>query len=195
MTAEIIIVSGLPRSGTSLMMQLLDAGGVEVVTDNLRTADTDNPRGYYEFEQVKRVKQDGSWLPDVRGKAVKMVSQLLPDLPPTERYRVVFMERDFAEMLDSQERMLQRLGRPAIPREEIIPAFTMHLQRVHQWLARQPHMVALCVGYRSLVEGAEAEVARVNEFLGGRLNVAEAVRVVDPSLYRNRAAHPVRERT
>jgi hypothetical protein len=98
-------------------------------------------------------------------------------------------------MLDSQERMLQRLGRPAIPREEIIPAFTMHLQRVHQWLARQSHVVTLRVGYKSLVEGAEAEVARVNEFLGGRLNVAEAVRVVDPSLYRNRAAHPVRERT
>jgi hypothetical protein len=195
MTDDIIIVSGLPRSGTSLMMQVLDAGGVGVVTDNVRTADTDNPRGYYEFEQVKRVKQDASWLPGVRGKAVKMVSQLLPDLPPTERYRVVFMERDFAEMLNSQEQMLQRLGRPAIPREEIIPAFTMHLQRVHQWLARQPHMVALRVGYRSLVEGADVEVARVNEFLGGRLNVAAAMRVVDPSLYRNRAAHPVRERT
>ena len=99
------------------MMQILDAGGVEVVTDNLRTADSDNPRGYYEFEKVKQVKRDASWLPGIRGKAVKMVSQLLLDLPPTERYRVVFMERDFAEMLDSQERMLRRLGREAAPRE------------------------------------------------------------------------------
>src|SRR5436190_11106735 len=165
--AEIIIVSGLPRSGTSVMMQVLDAGGVGVVTDNLRTADTDNPRGYYEFEQVKRVKQDASWLPGVRGRAVKMVSQLLPDLPPTERYRVVFMERDFAEMLDSQERMLRRLGRPAIPRDEMIPAFTIHLERVHHWLARQSHMTALRVRYKSLVEQPEAEVARTNEFLGG----------------------------
>src|SRR5262245_40494991 len=111
MTDEIIIVSGLPRSGTSLMMQLLDAGGVEVVTDGVRAADPDNPRGYYEFEKVKQVKRDASWLPGVRGKAVKMVSQLLLDLPPTERYRVVFMERDLAETIDSQERMLQRLGR------------------------------------------------------------------------------------
>src|SRR5262249_21630494 len=127
MTAEIIIVSGLPRSGTSLMMQLLDAGGCEGGTANLRTADTDNPPGHYEFEKVKQVKRDASWLADIRGKAVKMVSQLLLDLPPTERYRVVFMERDFAEMLDSQERMLQRLGREAIPRETIISAYTAHL--------------------------------------------------------------------
>ena len=83
MNDEVLIVSGLPRSGTSLLMQVLDAGGVEVVTDNLRTADTDNPRGYYEFEKVKQVKRDVSWLPEIRGKAVKMVSQLLPDLPPT----------------------------------------------------------------------------------------------------------------
>jgi hypothetical protein len=186
MTAEIIIVSGLPRSGTSLMMQLLDAGGVEVVTDNLRTADTDNPRGYYEFEKVKQVKRDASWLPDIRGKAVKMVSQLLLDLPPTERYRVVIMERDFTEMLDSQERMLQHLGRPAIPRETIIPAYTSHLERVHQWLQRQPHFAALRVRYKALVERPQTEIARVNEFLGGRLDVCRAVGAVDPSLYRNR---------
>jgi hypothetical protein len=191
MTAEILIVSGLPRSGTSVMMQILDAGGVEVVTDNLRTADTDNPRGYYEFEKVKQVKRDASWLPGIRGKAVKMVSQLLLDLPPMERYRVVFMERDFTEMLDSQERMLRRLGRPAAPRETIIPAFTAHLERVHEWLGRQSHFAVLRVGYKTLVEGPVAEILRVNEFLGGRLDVQRAVGAVDPSLYRNRT--PVSE--
>src|SRR6266513_5601629 len=103
MNSEIIIVSGLPRSGTSLMMQMLDNGGIEVVTDNMRTADTDNPRGYYEFEKVKKIKQDVSWLPETRGKAFKMVSQLLYDLPPGERYRIIFMERDFDEMMLSQE--------------------------------------------------------------------------------------------
>jgi hypothetical protein len=188
MTAEVIIVSGLPRSGTSLMMQLLEAGGVEVVTDNLRTADTDNPRGYYEFEKVKQVKRDASWLPDLRGKAVKMVSQLLLDLPPTERYRVVFMERDFPEMLDSQERMLQRLGRASAPRAAIIPAYTAHLERVQQWLQRQAHIAVLRVRYKALVERPNAEVARVNEFLFGRLDVSRAVGAVDPSLYRNRMA-------
>jgi hypothetical protein len=188
MIAEIIIVSGLPRSGTSVMMQILDVGGVEVVTDNLRTADTDNPRGYYEFEKVKQVKRDASWLPGIRGKAVKMVSQLLLDLPPTERYRVVFMERDFAEMLDSQERMLRRLGRESAPREKILPAYTAHLERVHQWLQRQPHIAVLRVGYRSLVERPESEVLCLNEFLGSRLDVPRAVGAVDPSLYRNRTA-------
>src|SRR5437763_1790519 len=98
MESAIIIVSGLPRSGTSLMMQMLDNGGVEVVTDNIRTADTDNPRGYYELEKVKKIKEDVSWLPGARGKAFKMVSQLLYDLPPTERYRIIFMERDLDEM-------------------------------------------------------------------------------------------------
>jgi hypothetical protein len=189
-TAEIIIVSGLPRSGTSLMMQILDAGGVEVVTDNLRVADTDNPRGYYEFEKVKQVKRDTSWLPDTCGKAFKMVSQLLLDLPATERYRIVFMERDFEEMLDSQERMLKRLGRAAAPREQIVPAYQSHLERVHGWLEAQSHIATLRVGYRPLVESPQAEIDRVNEFLGGRLDVARALQAVDPSLYRNRATAP-----
>src|SRR5437016_13029186 len=130
MNSAIIIVSGLPRSGTSLMMQMLDNGGVEVVTDNIRTADTDNPRGYYEFEQVKKIKQDASWLPQTRGKAFKMVSQLLYDLPATERYRVVFMEGDLDEVIASQEKMLTRLGKPAAPRDQIKRAFTLHLNRL-----------------------------------------------------------------
>ena len=113
---EIIIVSGLPRSGTSLLMQMLAAGGITVITDKLRTADADNPRGYYEFELVKKIKQDASWLPQVRGKAVKMISQLLYDLPGNESYRVILMERDLDEVLVSQEKMLERLGRTAAPR-------------------------------------------------------------------------------
>src|SRR5438132_4951320 len=108
MHSEITIVSGLPRSGTSLMMQMLDNGGIEVVTDNIRTADTDNPRGYYEYEQVKKIKEEKSWLPQTRGKAFKMVSQLLYELPANEGYRIIFMQRDLDEMLLSQEKMLKR---------------------------------------------------------------------------------------
>src|SRR5205809_5271301 len=104
MSTEIVVVSGLPRSGTSLMMQLLHAGGIPALTDHIRAPDTDNPRGYFEFERVKKVKEDAAWLPDARGKVVKMVSQLLYDLPATERYRVVFMERDLEEVLASQEK-------------------------------------------------------------------------------------------
>src|SRR5438067_12425110 len=109
MDSEIIIVSGLPRSGTSLMMQMLQRGGVEIVTDDVRTADVDNPRGYYELEKVKKIKQDASWLPQARGKAFKMVSQLLYDLPGGETYRIIFMQRNLDEVLLSQDKMLERL--------------------------------------------------------------------------------------
>src|SRR5947209_18564630 len=119
MNSEIVIVSGLPRSGTSLMMQMLEAGGLEVVTDGIRAADTDNPRGYYEFERVKKIKTDAAWLPGARGKAVKMVSQLLYDLPAGEAYRILFMDRDLDEVLASQEKMLARLGRSAAPSAEM----------------------------------------------------------------------------
>jgi hypothetical protein len=183
---EIIIVSGLPRSGTSLMMQMLESGGVEVVTDHVRTADTDNPRGYYEFEQVKKIKRDASWLPATRGKAFKMVSQLLYDLPSGERYRIIFMERDLDEMLRSQEKMLERLGRSAAPREEMRRAYTLHLERLHAWLRQQPNMAILCVNYNDLVERPEEQAERVGAFLGGRIHVEGMVRAVDPSLYRNR---------
>src|SRR5262245_50492801 len=188
MSSEIIVVSGLPRSGTSLMMQMLDNGGIAVVTDNIRAADTDNPRGYYELEKVKRVKQDASWLPETRGKAFKMVSQLLYDLPASESYRILFMERDFDEMLQSQEKMLQRLGRPAAPREEIIPHYKLHLERLHRWLGQQANMKVLALNYNVLVERPEEEARRVSEFLGGMANVAGMVKAVDTSLYRNRKA-------
>jgi hypothetical protein len=188
MDSEIIVVSGLPRSGTSLMMQMLAAGGVEVVTDNIRTADTDNPRGYYELEQVKRIKRDSSWLPQTRGKAFKMVSQLLYDLPPGESYRILFMERDLDEVLASQEKMLRRLGRPAAPREQMKRSFTLHLTALHDWLRQQPNMRVLCVRYADLVERPAEQAERVGVFLGGRADAARMAGSVDPALYRNRKA-------
>jgi hypothetical protein len=190
MTSEIVIVSGLPRSGTSLMMQMLDSGGLAVVTDNVRTADADNPRGYYEFEQVKAIKRDTSWLSATRGKAFKMVSQLLYHLPAGETYRIIFMERDLDETLLSQEKMLARLGRAAAPREQISEAYAIHLGRLHEWLGRQGGMAVLRVRYNDLVERPREEAERVREFLGGRADVDGMVRVVDPSLYRNRKVTP-----
>lgn len=186
MTNDIVIVSGLPRSGTSLMMQLLDAGGIPAVTDNIRTADTDNPRGYYEFEQVKKIKDDVTWLPGTRGKVFKMVSQLLYHLPSTETYRVIFQERDLAEVLDSQEKMLARRGEPAAPRDVITKAFTTHLERLFEWLAQQKNIAVLKVKYADVVANPRVEAEKINAFLGGRLDVDAAVKAVDPSLYRNR---------
>jgi hypothetical protein len=189
MADEIIIVSGLPRSGTSLMMQMLAAGGVEVVTDGVRSADVDNPRGYYELERVKKIKEDASWLPGTRGKAFKMVSQLLYHLPTSETYRIVFMERDLDEVLASQEKMLARLGRNvAAPREEMKRAFVLHLERLHDWLARQSSMAVLRVLYHEVVEQPLSHAERVGQFLGGKVNVEAMAAQVGPALYRNRKA-------
>jgi sulfotransferase family protein len=186
MDTEIIIVSGLPRCGTSLMMQMLANGGIEVVADHIRSADTDNPRGYYEFERVKKIKQDASWLPDARGKAVKMVSQLMYDLPSSESYRIIFMDRDMDEMLDSQEKMLTRLGRKAAPREEIKAAFAKHLERLFQWLGQQPTMKVLRICYNDLLQRPEEQARLVREFVGGKIDLERMIQSVDRDLYRNR---------
>lgn len=185
--AEIIIVSGLPRSGTSLMMQMLHGGGLPVVTDAVRSADADNPRGYFEFEPVKRTKQDPSWLPAARGKVVKMVSSLLYDLPPTELYRIVFMERELGEVLDSQEKMLRRLNRPAATADSMRNSFVLHLERLFRWLSQQRHMQILGVSYNQMLSNSEEEVRRVAEFLDGRPAVDRMLQAIDPALYRNRS--------
>lgn len=186
MDDEIIIVSGLPRSGTSLMMQMLDQGGIEVVTDHIRRADADNPRGYYEFEQVKKIKTDASWLPATRGKAFKMVSQLLYELPATEKYRIIFMERDLGEVLVSQEKMLARLGKPAAPRAMIERAFGEHLQRLREWIAQQTNIEVIYISYNELLREPEHQAERLSAFLKGRAVAAKMAKTVDSSLYRNR---------
>lgn len=186
MTSEIVIVSGLPRSGTSLMMQMLHQGGILAVTDEIRTADTDNPRGYYEFECVKKTKEDPSWLPEARGKVVKMVSSLLYDLPVTESYRIVFMRRDIDEMLESQEKMLARLSRTAAPRDQMKKSFAIHLDRLFHWFPAQPHIKLLEVSYNDLLHTPELEIGRVVEFLDHVPSASLMHAAIDPDLYRNR---------
>ena len=184
--SEITIVSGLPRSGTSLMMQMLYCGGMKVVTDGIRADDVDNPRGYLEWERAKQIKTDASWLADTRGKVFKMVSQLLYDLPGNERYAILFMERDLDEVLASQEKMLARSGRPAPARDNLKRAYTLHLTRLQAWLQRQAQMRVLPVSYHELIEHPAREAARVCEFLGAQLDMGKMVGAVDASLYRNR---------
>ena len=190
MDSTITIVSGLPRSGTSLMMQMLVSGGIEAVSDNIREADIDNPKGYLEFEKVKKLKEDSSWIPETRGKVFKMVSQLLYDLPTSEEYRVVFMDRDFDEMLDSQDKMLKRLGRPSAPREDIKRSFRSHLDKLFKWLADQKHIKILRVSYNELIESPEEQIARVVAFLDRRPDAQRMAATIDPNLYRNRKAGP-----
>jgi hypothetical protein len=183
----ITIVSGLPRSGTSMMMRMLEQGGMEVVTDGVREADVDNPKGYYEFEKVKEIKEDSSWIPSTRGKVFKMVSLLLYHLPPDERYRIVMMRRDTDEILASERKMLERLGKDPdhASDDRMAEIFRKHLAHVERWLAEQTNLEVLQVRYNDVLSDPDPVVARVAEFCGG-LDAAKMRAVVDPSLYRNR---------
>ncbi|GAB4524432.1 MAG: hypothetical protein Fur0018_07990 [Anaerolineales bacterium] len=186
---RIVIVSGLPRSGTSLMMKMLDAGGIPPLTDNIRTADEDNPKGYYEFERVKKLREgDTAWIPLAEGKTVKVIAALLPYLPDTYRYHVVFMRRAMPEILASQRQMLIRRGEDPdkISDEEIARLFQKHLQKVQAWMAQQPHLAHIEVSYNELLAAPEPVAGRVNRFLGGNLDVEAMAQVVDPGLYRQR---------
>ena len=184
----ITIVAGLPRSGTSLMMQMLAAGGLPVLADDVRKADTDNPMGYYELEQVKSLKEDSSWLQQADGKVFKMVYLLLYDLPADRTYRVVFMERHIDEVIASQKVMLQRRGQPGggLSDAALKSAFVRHLDRVKQWLAGQPNFSALYVNYNQLVTSPESVVFDLVRFLGPGLDARRMAAVVDPALYRQR---------
>ena len=185
----ITIVSGLPRSGTSMMMQMLEAGGMAILTDGLREADADNPRGYYEFERLKQLpKGDHAWLEEAQGKAVKLIAALLEHLPPDHRYKVIFMRRRMEEVLTSQRRMLVRRGEDPdkTDDEELARLFEKHLRKVEAWLAAQPHVDVLDVDYNAVLADPAPHVRRINAFLGGFLDVAAMVAVVDARLYRNR---------
>lgn len=184
--AEIIVVSGLPRSGTSLMMQMLERGGIDIVADCERAADVDNPRGYYEFEAVKNLRDDATWIPMARGKAIKVVSLLLYNLPPAEQYRIIFMERNLDEVLVSQETMLQRRNQTAAPKEQIAEAYRVHLENLTDWLASQPNVSILKTGYAALIEQPRIQSQRIAEFLARPLNIEAMSEAIDPTLYRQR---------
>jgi hypothetical protein len=186
----IVVVSGLPRSGTSMMMKMLEAGGIPPLTDEIREADRDNPRGYYEFERVKQMdKGDLAWLPKARGKAVKVIAALLKHLPAEYQYQVIFMQRDLVETLRSQQKMLDRRGQPgdAVPDEEMAQLFAKHLDQVTRWLRDQPNFHVLFVSYNEVMAAPQEQAERINRFLGGRLALEPMVDVIDPQLYRQRA--------
>ena len=185
----IVIVSGLPRSGTSMMMKMLEAGGLPALTDNIRTADADNPKGYYEFERVKQIENDRKWLPQAAGKAVKMISALLKHLPEDCKYKVIFMRRKLAEILASQKRMLVRRGEPTdkVADETMRRLFEKHLQQVENWLVKQPNFDVLYASYNAILEDPVDSAAQINQFLGNSLDENAMIDVIDPALYRQRS--------
>jgi len=185
----ITIVSGLPRSGTSMMMKMLEAGGIPPYTDNIRIPDDDNPKGYYEYERVKKLPEgDTEWLSAAQGKAVKVISALLEHLPPDYAYRVLFMQRKMDEILASQKKMLVRSGKPTdqVSDEQLSEMYGKHLAKVNAWLAGQANFSILYLDYNAMLGDPHPYALQVNQFLGANLDPQAMVAVVDPNLYRQR---------
>jgi hypothetical protein len=180
-----------------MMMRMLEAGGMDVLADGVRRADEDNPRGYYEFEPVKQIEHDRSWLGDAQGRVVKLVSQLLRHLPSDHAYKVVFMRRRMEEILASQHEMLVRRGAASsgVSDEKMADLFRRHLERVEAWLDKQPSFDVITVSYNDVLERPVEEAERISRFFGGILDVEAMAGVVDRKLYRQRGGEPRNRRT
>lgn len=184
----VIIVSGLPRSGTSMMMRMLAEGGLPALTDELRRPDDDNPNGYFELEVVRQLKEGNfAWLNEANGKVVKVISALLEYLPQNHQYKVIFMERNPQETLASQKKMLDHRGQESkLSDEEMEQQFHKHLAAMKPWLVRQPNMEVLYVNYNTLITETQSSCERITEFLDMPLNQSQMLAVPDQQLYRNR---------
>ena len=182
-----IVVSGLPRSGTSLMMQMLDAGGVPVLTDGVRAAGEDNPRGYYEYEPVKRTRRDASWVAEAGGKAVKVVHLLLCDLPMDRVYQVIFMRRELREVVASQQVMLDRHQTTGadLTEDQLVRVYEKQVRETLSWLDGQAVSV-LEVDYGDLVRDPATGATAVDRFLGGGLDTDAMAGCVVPTLHRQK---------
>lgn len=174
-----------------MVMKMLEAGGISPLTDNIRAADDDNPRGYYEFERAKKLKEgDYAWLPEAQGKVVKVIGALLVELPPDYKYRVLFMRRKIDEVLASQSKMLERRGEEKkIDDDTMAVLFQKHVKQVEEWMAKQSNLRYIDVDYNAMLEDPLPQIKQINRFLGGELDdaaVAAMAAVVDPDLYRQR---------
>ena len=187
----IVIVSGLPRSGTSMMMRMLDSGGLSIMTDRERQADVDNPKGYFEYERIKDLEKetDKSYVGEGRGKALKVISFLIKDLPDDNDYRVIFMRRDLSEVLVSQNKMIDRLGTEDTEAQDeaMKEAYRNDIVRTRLLCKKRPNFELVEVHYKDTVEDPAGTAQKVNRFLGDRLDEAAMRAAVDASLYRNRS--------
>lgn len=186
----ITVVSGLPRSGTSMLMRMLESGGMQIWTDSIRTADEDNPKGYFELEKIKTLDKEGdkSWVAEARGKVIKVISFLLKDLPPQNFYKVIFVQRQLDEVLASQNKMLIRRGETpdAIDDEKMKQNYQSHLRKLDYFLKHERNFEVLYADHREILKQPLEAAKKINTFLGNHLNAEAMAQAVDPNLYRNR---------
>ncbi|MDG4715036.1 alkaline phosphatase family protein [Winogradskyella marincola] len=183
---QIVVVSGLPRSGTSLMMQMLDKGGLEVLTDNNRKADKSNPKGYYEYDPVMSIARDNTWIEKAQGKSVKVVAPLLKYLDPKYRYKVIFMNRDLGEVVKSQQVMLGK--DPEVLPTRLLETYEKHLNQVSIWKNKEPHVELMYVNHKDVINSPNDITEKISKFLGLKnLDTEKMCACVDTKLYRNRS--------
>jgi hypothetical protein len=182
----IVVVSGIPRSGTSMMMQMLDIGGIEILSDHKRKADKSNPKGYYELSAVKNLAKDNSCIKEAPGKAVKVISQLLEYLPKEFTYKIIFMLRDMEEIIKSQQKML---GKEDSEKEiEIIKKiFVRDIRKVDDWTEKNQNVDIFKISYTDILNNPLKEIDKINSFLGLELNAEKMSEIVDPKLYRSKS--------
>ncbi len=185
----ITVVSGLPRSGTSMMMQMLEKGGLTLFTDEERAADDNNPRGYYEHDAVKNLGQNSEFIKQAVDQSIKVIANLLHALPHRFRYKIIFMERDLNEIMSSQRRMLSRMGKKV--RDDIYPTQVIEeqkrvIKRVKQWASRHANVEIIYIQHREVLDHPFEQALRINEFLDYKLLPELMVQAVDRSLYREK---------
>lgn len=185
--SSVIVVSGLPRSGTSLLMQMLQAAGIQTMADEKRPPDTHNPNGYLELERVKHLAADNTWLRAATGMAVKVIVQLIPFLPTGIPYKILFVNRDLNEIIQSQERMLVAHGSGHLVSKEIAPVLELMFQGAIEFAKHQPFTQFMVVEHRDLISRPMESSHFIRAFLENpRLDVSAMAAVVDPCLHRNR---------
>lgn len=190
--APIIVVSGLPRSGTSLMMQMLEAAGVPILDDGQREEDDSNPNGYYELEAVKATAHDAAWVEEAPGHAVKVIHALLPHLPAHHHYQVLLMQRDAHEVVASQNRMLENdaSSDPGMSDARLVEVFNQQMEKTTRLLGEENHFEWTTVRHADLFGDDELSIRRICRFLGLPGSVKKMRARIDPSLYRARATAP-----
>ncbi|MDT0559040.1 alkaline phosphatase family protein [Ichthyenterobacterium sp. W332] len=182
---QIVIVSGLPRSGTSMMMQMLYKGGIKVLTDEKRKADRSNPKGYFEYEPVMSIHKDNSWLSKAENKSVKVVAPLLKHLDSKFRYKIIFMNRDLNEVVKSQQIMTGR--NPDELPVKLLNAFKKQLKKVEAWKDSEPGVELIYLNYKDVLQNPIDAADKIESFIGVKMEKNGMVQSVDKTLYRNKS--------
>ncbi len=189
----LIIVTGLPRSGTSLLMQMLGAGGISLLYDSERLPDEFNPYGYYEHQIIHNLAKtsDISCLQQYKGYAVKIISPILVKLTITFPARIIYIKRDLQEVIVSQQKMsyknkLLNISSLSLDQKKLLNIFEKHTQQMMSFILHNPNLKLLEVNFSEVFSHSENIINSIDKFLDGNLERTGMKSVIKPELYRNK---------